>query len=356
VLILLPCLLTGTPQTHFGLALLPELPGENVLFSPYSMTDALLITQCGARGKTRDEITSVIGNAEYRSTSSQNIHSVNSVFIDTKFSVKPTFMQALNDMNTPLNSIDFSDSYGAANTINNWVSKETKDAITQIIRPSDITPDTTLTMVNATHFEAEWLKPFDPNHTTLSLFETGKHDLVEVEMMQETSVWPYGENEIMQVVELCYNNNLSMVLLLPHEHHSLEEVEQSLETGLNLHDLQPEKIVVRLPKFKLETSYENLVDILGRLGMPTAFSSQADFSGISDEPLRITKIIHKASIEVGEQGTKASASTAIMMGKGISGLYSDTPIFNADRPFMFLIIDRNNEVPFFIGKVNNPTC
>ncbi len=184
-----------------------------------------------------------------------------------------------------------------------------------------------------------------------------------VPMMQRTdedAVFNYTETNGVQVLEMPYTSKggktLSMLVILP-KGESLDTVEDSL-AGNGLSDLKSklasQRVMVYFPKFRLETQYP-LSGNLKSMGMPVAFSSDADFSGMDgSKDLAISDVVHKAYIDVNEEGTEAAAATGVVISyaKGLDA--NPVPVFNADHPFIFFIQDNDTGTILFMGRVVNP--
>jgi serpin B len=169
-------------------------------------------------------------------------------------------------------------------------------------------------------------------------------------MMHGNAVYPYAETGTLQVLEMPYahgnGTELSMLVLLPKED-SLTAAEEALDADLR-ESLAPQNVRVFFPKFTLETEYP-LPGTLAAMGMPTAFTGDADLSGMDGtRDLFVTGVFHKAFVDVNEEGTEAAAATGVAVGKGV------TPVFRADHPFVFLITEKDSGAILFMGRVVNP--
>jgi serpin B len=173
----------------------------------------------------------------------------------------------------------------------------------------------------------------------------------------EEAEFNYTETERLQILELPYEGEeLSMLILLP-KGDDLNALEESLNTE-NLSEwrnrLIEQRVEVYIPKFKFETKYFMAEDLKG-MGMPTAFSMNADFSGMTGKKdLFISQVIHQAFVEVNEEGTEAAAATAVVW-KGLSVRPKSIKIFKADHPFIFVIQEKETGDILFLGRVTNPT-
>jgi serpin B len=245
----------------------------------------------------------------------------------------------------------------ARKTINAWVEKKTNGKIKDLISPGVLDSMTRLVLTNAIYFKGNWAKQFKENRTQDAPFTLADGKKIEVAMMNQKAEFGYMETDTFQALELPYvDEELSMVILLPKEIDALNEFEKALTTeNLNqrLAEIHKCEVVVFVPKFKT-TSQFSLADVLKSMGMKDAFSSDADFSGINGKrDLFISAVIHKAFVEVNEEGTEAAAATGVVMRLTSVGPAA-IPVFRADHPFLFLIRDNLSGSILFIGRVVNP--
>jgi serpin B len=224
---------------------------------------------------------------------------------------------------------------------------------------------TRLVITNAVYFKGTWVTQFDKNTTRETRFRVSPEKTANVKMMQRTdenAVYRYTQTDDLQVLALPYahggGKELSMLVLLPKDD-NLTAAERALDpvkyAGIQ-NSLVSQRVKIFLPKFRIETT-AHLPKTLAAMGMPTAFSGSADFSGMdSSQYLYIEDIIHKAYIDMNEEGTEAAAATAVIMwGKGSVPEEPTVPVFNADHPFLFIIQDDETGAILFMGRVTNPT-
>ncbi|NOQ86034.1 MAG: serpin family protein, partial [Deltaproteobacteria bacterium] len=201
-----------------------------------------------------------------------------------------------------------------------------------------------------------WASQFKKSKTKDEKFWLDSSNSIKVPMMVQKKDFRYMESESLKILELPYaGNDLSMIVLLPKEIDGLGKLETSLtvENLANWLSLLKEKeIRVFLPKFKMSSQF-NLSQTLASMGMPDVFTRKADFSGMTDnKDLYISAVIHKAFVDVNEEGTEAAAATAVAM-KFLS-MPAPPPVFRADHPFLFLIRHNSSESILFLGRVVNP--
>ena len=243
-------------------------------------------------------------------------------------------------------------------TINQWVNTNTNGKITKIL--DEINPDTVLFLINAIYFKGTWQTEFDPSHTRDGTFHLGTDGEKQVPMMTRTGDYPYYENheEKFQAISLPYGDGrMSMYIFLPYRESDLNTFLNGLDTENWEHwisQFNEQEVFLSMPKFKLE--YEKMLNNpLQSLGMDIAFAPEAaDFSRMADlealgQNLYIGEVLHKAVVEVNEEGTEAAAVTSV----GIRAT-SAPPAFIADRPFFFAIRDNETKTVLFMGTVVDP--
>jgi serpin B len=253
-------------------------------------------------------------------------------------------------------NLDFkTDPEGSRKIINDWVAQQTRDKIKDLLPPGALTALTRLVLTNAIYFKATWLQQFDEAVTTQQPFYITPDEEVSVPMMSMMNTrLPYTETANAQILELPYSgDSLAMLIMLPRTHET-EGLEAMLDTAyLNewTRQLNLQKVDVFLPRFTLETKY-TLNTILSEMGMPTAFSPQADFSGMDGKGnLFISKVIHQAFVEVNEEGTEAAAATGVVME---ATAVRPRTIFRCDHPFVFVIRDKRTNALLFMGRIIDP--
>ena len=351
----------------------PAYAGGNLFFSPYSISSALAITYEGARGTTADEIGAVLhlptndtlrreGFADLnaalnRGSGNYTLRTANALWAEETYSFLPDYIDvAARWYGANVKNLDFiSNPEGSRETINRWVEEQTEDRIPDLLPPNAIDPLTRLVITNAIYFKGTWAKQFDANETREEEFRVGPNEMVLAPMMHGDAVYPYAETETLQVLEMPYahgnETELAMLVLLP-KGDGLTAAEEALDAerlaGLR-ESLASQNVRVFFPKFTLDVGY-SLPPALAAMGMPTAFAEgAADLSGMDGtKDLFITGVFHKAFVDVNEEGTEAAAATGVIGGRGV------TPVFRADHPFVFLIVEKDSGMVLFIGRVVNP--
>jgi len=342
---------------------------ENLFLSPVSTYYALLVAYEGSKKKTKQEFENVLylNNSDFLdnryfqnfATISDSCHGLNvsnAIWLDKNFVVEGEYSKSVSDKYfSDFEQTDFTNTETAVLDINGWVSEKTRGKINEIISETDMDATTKLVISNAVYFKGEWLLQFDKQKTISAPFFTSFENQYKVDFMNMTESLKYFENEEYQFISKPYrNSDLSFGLILPKRLFGIEEIEEKLNNDFYNEILDSAyyvKTALSLPKLKLESSYE-LSDALKSVGLKTAFTSEADFSGITKElPVQFSKVLHKAWIELDEEKTEAAAATTT--GVRITGLPS-YKIFKADHPFVFFIFDNKSKVILFMGRYVKP--
>jgi serpin B len=359
----------------------PEYSGENIFFSPFSISSALAITYEGARGETAREIQEVFAfpgdiptmREGYlgiiaginSGTSAYSLRMANALWAEETYPFLPEYItiadRTYGAKTTNLGFITNPDT--SRLIINQWIEEQTEEKIKDLIPAGSITPLTRLVITNAIYFKGTWVKQFDEEKTTVEDFRTGTGVTVQIPMMQRTdrnATYGYTETRHLQVLQMPYESDsgkqLSMLVLLPKDG-NLATLEQSLDAN-TLPELQQnltkQQVMVYFPKFTMETKY-SLPRTLSAMGMPTAFTGSADFSGMDGTgSLYIADVIHQAFVDVNEEGTEAAAATAVIIMKSSAPAEEQVPVFRADHPFIFIIRDDETGLILFMGRVEHP--
>jgi len=359
---------------------LSRRPG-NLFFSPEGISTALAMTFAGAQSETAAEMSRTLhftsGQGQLHAAmgvllrdrnaahDGYQLKEADALWVQTGYSLLPEFLKVTTDnYEGGLNQVDFKGATEASrHTINTWVAQHTENKIRELLQPERVTSDTRLVLTNAIYFKGAWDKQFDKGNTRSEDFWLSAVRTVKAPLMHMKEGFKYFDGGSFQALDIPYRKkNLSMIVLLPKKVYGLSAFEQSL-TPANMQQwlgrLRPApKIVVTMPKFKMETEL-SLKDTLISMGMKEAFDVKtADFSGLAshetmqrDGNLSIGAVIHKAYVDVNEEGTEAASATAVSQLPGSS----TSIIFNADHPFMFLIRDNRSGSILFIGRVTNPS-
>ncbi len=355
----------------------------NVFFSPTSIETALAMSYAGARGSTAGQIAAVL----HLPSDNQNIHEDFGSFLDRLNATKtaegkslgyqlsvanalwgqegygflPDFVRLLEtNYGAGLSELDFKgDSEGARKTINSWVEQKTHDKIKDLIEEGVLTPATRMVLTNAIYFKGDWEAKFEKDATREELFHLSARQQKKVPLMHRTGRYGYMDHENFQVLKLPYvGEKLSMVILLPRKLDGLPALEKELtpeRLSKWYSGLGEQKVVVSMPKFKATAQFE-LKNTLASLGMRDAFdANRANFSGMTgNQDLCISNVIHKAFVEVNEEGTEAAAATGVVVELTAAIPSSPLPVFRADHPFLFLIREETSGAILFMGRLMDP--
>ncbi len=335
----------------------------NLFVSPYSISSALAMVYGGARGETAEQINTTfhfgveathpafsylrkkLNGIQKKGHVQLNVS--NSLWPQINYTFLPGYLALTKEFyGSEIVPVDFkTDTEGARQKINGWVEEQTNDRITDLIPEGVLDTMTRLVLANAIYFKGNWARQFNPERTRPAPFKLNDGKIVDVPMMSQTGDFKLAHTENFQALELPYKgDDLSMIVLLP-----TEPGTSILPETLSAFHFREQEVMVQLPKFKIESSFE-LTDTLSAMGMPLAFSNQADFSGMDDSrELYIGAVAHKAFIEVNEEGTEAAAATAVVIRTS-----SMPPQFIANRPFLFLIRETSTGAILFIGRVVDP--
>jgi len=352
----------------------------NLFLSPYSISSALTMTYAGARGRTADEMAATLKFPADWLPQADRIHAA-FAHLNADFGAegKPYELTVANALwgqkgygflkdflglterhyGAGLHEVDFArNTEGARKTINAWVEKKTRDKIKDLIPMGGVQPLTRLVLTNAIYFNGTWEYQFEKKRTKDADFFVTAAEKVTVPTMNQTKHFRHADCGTFQMLEMPYKGReLAMVVLLPKQKGGLAALEASLSAKMlaeRIAALKHERVRVYLPRFTM-TWRVLLARVLKTMGMPLAFNaSKADFTTMNGgkEPLWIDEVIHKAFVDVNEEGTEAAAATAVMMVGAAAP--SEPAVFRANHPFLFLIRDTRSGAILFLGRVVNP--
>lgn len=353
---------------------------SNVLISPTSISLALSMAYAGSAGTTQEAMGNSLqfGNASPDAINQEsqslmqalsnrgdiNLTVANSLWLNSAdgFQFMPNYQSSMGAYyDATAQTLNFNDEPASADAINGWVGNKTNGKITSIVQ-SSVLPDYQAALVNAVYFKGRWMTPFDPNLTQNETFTGNDGTRLQVPMMSQSGAYSYFEekdgsgNVGLQAIQLPYGNltdhDISMYVFLPSNISNFTQgLNENRWDGMNAEFGSHEGSIL-LPKFKYGFDDE-LIPALSQMGMGVAFSSAANFSKMSDTPLVIGTVEHKAYIETDEQGSEAAAATFIGMAGAV---YNPTPPFSmdVDHPFFYAIVDGTNGEILFMGVVNDP--
>jgi len=374
----------GTAIAALGLDLYRAIAagGEaNVVLSPTSIALALAMARAGARGQTAAEMDAVMrdlgadANAAwlnaldaalaarsgtFKDDAGQDLavalRIANAPFAQAEMPIEQAYLEALaSRYGAGLRLVDYKrETEAARKVINAWVDDQTEQRIPELLVPGVLTPESRLTLVNAIYLKAPWQTAFSLEATQPGAFTRADGSIVEVPMMQVGEAMPYAAGAGWRAVEIPYvGGSLAMTVIVPDDLAAFEATLTAEQLATITGALADAQVALTLPKFSIETKAQ-LGDTLATLGMPTAFSDAADFSGITTaEQLLISEVIHQANIDVDEKGTEAAAATAVVMRAGSAP--AEPVTLRVDRPFLFALRDVPTGAILFLGRVADPS-
>lgn len=361
---------------------------RSLVWSPLSLYESMLMVSEGAEGRTFTDLqrlTHLNSRENYRLWSSAllndakkslranhqynvSVNIVNRLYTSKDFNLDDQFNANLKKhYHSELELLDFSQAQESADRINAWVSSQTNTVIKDVLKRKDIDATTRLMLVNALHFKAPWAKPFEVDLTSDEDFTLSTGRLVQIPTMNLVSHFAYHHDKKhrSQWINLPYKGNrYVLTLALPEQDVDLRTLEGNLRNSKILasvfqaldNQTNPgARVQLSLPKFRIESSL-NFVDHFRKFyGVKAPFdANEADFSLMSaarERDLFISKIIHKAVIDVDEAGTEAAAVTITQILSRSGMFLHEDPIKLAfSRPFLFYLRDMNLKVPLFVGR------
>jgi serpin B len=367
----------------FALALYQALRDEdgNLIYSPYSIFQALLMTGAGAQGDTASQMASVLGvdvndpeihnlmNAlnkvlttkpEYLDNDAQPLtfNIANAVWAQKDYHFEQAFLDTLSaNYNAGLKLVDFNNPEEARALINLWVAAQTNDKIKDLIPEGVLSAMTRMVLTNAIYFKGAWSNQFEEKDTKDGNFTLADGSSKTVPFMHGNFTMSALVSEKIQAIRLPYEGgNFAMAAIMPlvdFEGFEAQLTAADLEQLLTLLQSSSAMVDLSMPKFQAESSFA-LADILAGLGMPDAFDAQkADFSGMTGKPdLLISSVLHQATIDVNEEGTEAAAATAVVM--NLTSMPSESYTIRLDKPFIYVIYETTTNTIVFMGRVVNP--
>ncbi|XP_032505698.1 serpin B6-like isoform X1 [Phocoena sinus] len=368
----------------FALTLLKHLGednSQNVFISPISISSALAMVLMGAQGNTAAQMSEALSLSrgsgrggdihqdfqnlltEVNRTGTQYLlRTANRLFGEKTYDFLPSFKDACRKFyQAEMEELDFiSAAEESRKHINTWVAQRTEGKIIDLLSPGSVDSVTSLVLVNAIYFKGNWENQFNKQHTKERPFKVSKNVEKPVQMMFKKSTFKmtYIAEISTKILVLPYiGSELNMIIVLPDENTDLKTVEKELTYEKFVEWTRPdlldeEEVEVSLPRFKLRESYD-LEGVLRALGVTDAFeSARADFSAMSARSnLCLSRVVHKAFVEVDEQGTEAAAATAAVMMLRCARI---TPRFCADHPFLFFIQHSKTRGLLFCGRLSCP--
>jgi len=367
-----------------------EYNDKNIIVSPFSIHTALSMLFYGSpkNSSTNDELAQLLNLSTDEGSENQNylfnylyllkfyndarriynaeVEIANKIFLQNGFDIKEHFKTLLEAFYlTSTQTTDFAKSEEAADTINEYVEKKTRGLIDEIISPQDVGILTRLVLVNAIYFKANWKYQFNKQFTSPMFYNLlGNQGRVQHERgMKVLAAFRSGNSEKLnsRILELPYDSDdFNMYILIPKnntleslndltENYDIDEIEKSLKSSPN-----GQLLKVFMPAF--ETTFKTeMKDTLELMGVSTLFRTP-NLGDISDEPLYVSDVLHKAQVKINEEGSEAAAATGVIVNTRSGGpSFQRQPEFRVDQPFVFIIHDNANKLPLFIGRIINPS-
>jgi serpin B len=348
---------------------------ENVMISPFSITSALSMTLNGAAGKTFDDMKESLRldgktleqiNNTYLKLMTEMVpvdervvvEIANSVWVEKRLNVKQKFMTDLQTWyKAEAQGIDVADP-DAVQIVNDWIAEKTHDKITDML--DNLDPDLAMLLINAVYFNGKWRYQFDKVDTKEESFYVIPSAPKNVPMMHQEENLKSAKEDNLTIVDIPYGQgNYSMLVVLPDQGISTTDIADALTPShwnewMELLENNAHKVELSMPRFKYV--YKRLLnDDLINLGMGIAFSDWADFTNISDQALKINRVIHQSFIETNEEGTEAAAATIVEM--IFNTMEAEPSVWKIDinRQFLFFIHETSTGTILFMGRVGDPT-
>ncbi len=353
----------------FKEAIAAESSDENLFISPLSISYALGMTRNGAAGSTWDAMVEVLRQQDMENQeinqSYQNLTTgltgldptvefniANSIWYRMNKAIVPEFLTTSETyFDAMIRAMDWNDAT-ACDTINTWIEDATNGKIKKMIR-CPVTDDVAMMLINAIYFKGAWTVQFDPDTTIDAPFYLDDGSSVDCRMMRRNDTVMYYENEVFQAVDLPYGAEaFSMTILLPGYEKTIDDILAVMTEenwALWMGSFQEAGIPLHMPRFKF--SYKaSLKDMLINMGMGVAFDpGAADFSNMFTDGVGwIGKVEHKTFVQVDEEGTEAAAATVVvMLDSAVRGMF-------VNKPFLFVIHEKETGTIVFMGRVANP--
>ena len=348
---------------------------ENIFYSPFSISTAFSVPYAGSSGLTKTQIEKVFRFDENTKRNLKDFHKLsnrleraddvsltiaNSLWLQHTMPFEKSFLKKTKSLTgkEDIYQVDFTKDFEKERaTINSWVSKTTNGSIKSLLEKGSLNSLTSFVMANAIYFKGNWEIPFDKELTATNEFYGLNDEVVSTQFMtKKVEKHRYYEDDEVQVLELAYEGrDISMIMVLPRFADNFEQIQSTINSSKYdkwMNGIAPRPVVVTIPKFQMNIKYD-LRSTFRKMGLKEPFTQNANFSEISKRPLRISKVVHQAFLQIDEVGTEASAATTVIgMPKG--GLTQKPAFFNANQPFLFFIIDRSTSTILFTGRLTKP--
>ncbi|XP_076805652.1 leukocyte elastase inhibitor A-like [Clavelina lepadiformis] len=361
----------------------------NIVFSPMGVSSVLAILRLAAGGRTRDQLDRLSlfqlpGDVDdsYRTLQNMlfspvgayqknqnNLKSANAIFFDRELPISMEFRANAEFYHSALiKSFDFQNfPEESRRDINNWVSRQTRGYLKELLSRNDVTAGTEIVLANAVFFLGQWKYAFNTPSTRLGTFTLQDGSRIQVPMMQQTALYRHrvscrkqnkknscNSPSAPDIVEIPFKGERRhMVIMFPNDHFNLEQIQDRFSSELTQWRLDMVKghVLLRLPKFRLESEID-LKESLQDIGLTSLFEqSKADFSRMTSRKIALSTFIHRAVIKVEESGLTSSAATGAV---GMFRSFFPSTRVTVDRPFIFFIEDLPTGAIVFFGRVTDP--
>ncbi|XP_041950253.1 alpha-1-antitrypsin homolog [Alosa sapidissima] len=355
------------------LSALPQFQSKNIFFSPLSISMALSMLALGAKGDTFSQLYQALGYAEMtpetvneayehifhmlgHNQEHMQLDASNAVAVMEEAKVIDKFLEdAKHYYESEAISVDFSKPDVAVQEINKYIAKNTNNTINDMVK--EVNPATVMMLINCIYFRGEWMEYFDLEETKKGDFQVDVNTKASVDMMQNNGFYEFYEDKenFTTVLRLPYKGSASMIIVMPDEG-KMKEVEDSIcrhHLKHWMHAMESSNLIVHMPKYSISGKF-SLKDTLESMGVVSAFSHTADFTGMTDQKVKVSEVEHKAVLNVDEKGTEAAAATTVEIVLMSAPVQPKT--LKIDRPFLVFITDYNTKSILFMGKILNPAA
>lgn len=345
---------------------------NNFMVSPLSLSMALAMTWNGAAGETKTAMQQTLKMGDFsddelngyykklkeallKTDPSTQLSIANAIFTNQFVTIKPDFISTNRSFyDATVKPVDFTKTE-TVGIINQWAADNTNNLIKEVI--DNTNAKDLMYLLNAIYFKGIWTTEFEAKNTSKSPFTYENGTRKNVDMMKQTAKFNYTEDQNLQLVQLPYGNQaFSMMVLLPKEGKKLQDVVPATRENNYWSDLKSglreAEVELSLPKFKTEYS-KKLNEVLTKMGMGVAFSDEADFSDMSDETAKISFVKQDTYISTDESGTEAAAVTTVGIIMTSLPVSPQKVVFNANRPFLYIIQENSTGAILFMGTVKN---
>jgi serpin B len=336
---------------------------DNIFFSPQNISSAFVMLYAGSGGDTKSQMERVF---RYKDDSLEDMGALqlmlsatpqsiavfsaaNAVWPDVSLEISKTWESVVRRYaGDDITRLDYKKS-GAENGINGWTEAKTHGRIKNLV--GELSPETSMVLTSALYFKSEWNHEFPKENTKRETFYGADDAETSADIMHRRGSIDYCETAMFQAVRIPYEKDAySMIAMLPRDRDDLggqllaSEIFDQVMTSFSGTDVE-----LYLPRFKMETQYK-LPQYLISLGLESAFSGKADFSGITKSPVSVSEAIHKTFIKVDEKQTEATAVTIITVLPSASMALPETKVFRADHPFIYFIVENRTNAILFMGR------